>query len=92
MSDGLPIIVIAIALVFVALVLMVWRNWGILRPFIARNKKTFLPLFIIGLVLALSAAFNVTSGATIIMVACAGYLLSMPVKALTARARGRAQG
>jgi ABC-type iron transport system FetAB permease component len=62
MSDGLPIIVIAIALVFVALVLMVWRNWGILRPFIARNKKTFLPLFIIGLVLALSAAFFIFDG------------------------------
>lgn len=60
-------------------------------------EKTAIGAAILGIVftlsgLALSAAFNVTSGATIIMVACAGYLLSMPVKALLASAKGRAQG
>ena len=55
MSEGLPIISIAIVLILVAVALIALRNRGKLKQ--PRNKNTLLPLFIIGLLLSLSAAF-----------------------------------
>jgi len=60
MSEGLPIIIIAIALILVAVALIALRNRGKLKQ--PRNKKTFLPLFITGLVLALAGAFFMFNG------------------------------
>ena len=62
MSEGLPIIIIGIALIFVAVALIALRNWGKLKQPIIRNKKTFLPLFITGLILALAGAFLMFNG------------------------------
>ena len=55
MNEGPPIIIMAIVLILVAIALIALRNRGKLKQ--PRNKKTFLPLFITGLVLSLSAAF-----------------------------------
>ena len=57
MSEGPPIIITGIALILVAIALLALRNRGKLKQPIVRNKKSFLPLFIIGLVLSLTAAF-----------------------------------
>ncbi|MFC2021373.1 hypothetical protein ACFLU1_06315 [Chloroflexota bacterium] len=62
MSEGPPIIIIGIALILVALALIALRNRGKLKQPIIRNKKSFFPLFIIGLVLALTAAFFMFDG------------------------------
>jgi drug/metabolite transporter (DMT)-like permease len=62
MSEGLPIIIIGIALILVAVALIALRSWGKLKQPILRNIKTFLPLFIAGLVLALTAAFFMFDG------------------------------
>ena len=62
MNEGPPIIIIGIALILVALALIALRNWGKLRQPIVRNKKSFFPLFITGLVLALTAAFFIFDG------------------------------
>ena len=62
MSEGPPIIIIGIALILVALALLALRNRGKLKQPIVRNKKSFFPLFIIGLVLALTAAFFMFDG------------------------------
>ena len=62
MSESPPIIIIGIALILVALALIALRNRGKLKQPIARNKKSFFPLFIIGLVLALTAAFFMFDG------------------------------
>ncbi|MFC1957526.1 hypothetical protein ACFLX0_01755 [Chloroflexota bacterium] len=62
MSEGLPIIIIGIALILVAVALIALRNWGKLKQPIVRNKKSFFPIFIIGLVLALTAAFFMFDG------------------------------
>jgi len=62
MSEGPPIIIIGIALILVALGLIALRNRGKLKQPILKNKKTFLPLFIIGLVLALTDAFLMFDG------------------------------
>ena len=62
MNEGPPIIIIGIALILVALVLVALRNRGKLKQPIIRNKKSFFPLFIIGLVLALTAAFFMFDG------------------------------
>jgi len=62
MSEGPPIIIIGIALILVALALLVLRNRGKLKQPIVRNKKSFFPLFIIGLVLSLTAAFFMFDG------------------------------
>jgi len=56
MSEGPPIIIIGIALILVAIALLALRNRGKLKQPIVRNKKSFFPLFIIGLVLSLTAA------------------------------------
>jgi len=60
MNEGPPIIIIGIALILVALALIVLRNREKLKQ--PRNKKTFLPLFITGLVLALTGAFLMFNG------------------------------
>ena len=60
MSEGLPIIIIAIVLILVAVALIALRNRGKLKQ--PRNKKPFLPLFITGLVLALAGAFFMFNG------------------------------
>ena len=62
MNEGPPIIIIGIALILVALALLALRNRGKLKHPIVRNKKSFFPLFIIGLVLALTAAFFMFDG------------------------------
>ena len=62
MNEGPPIIIIGIALILVALALLALRNRGKLKQPIVRNKKSFFPLFIIGLVLALTAAFFMFDG------------------------------
>ena len=60
MSEGPPIIIIAIVLILVAVALIALRNRGKLKQ--PRNKKIFLPLFITGLVLALAGAFFMFNG------------------------------
>ena len=62
MSEGLPIIIIVIALILVAVASIALRNRGNLKQPNARNKKSFIPLFIIGLGLALTAAFFMFDG------------------------------
>ncbi|MFC1871411.1 hypothetical protein ACFLYF_03315 [Chloroflexota bacterium] len=62
MSEGPPIIIMGIALILVAIALLALRNRGKLKQPIVRNKKSFFPLFIIGLVLALTAAFFMFDG------------------------------
>jgi len=62
MSEGLPIMITVIALILVALAFVALRNWGKLKQPMVRNKKSFVPLFIIGLVLALTAAFFMFDG------------------------------
>jgi amino acid transporter len=62
MSEGLPIIIIVIALILVAVAFIALRNWEKLKQPIVSNKKSFFPLFIIGLVLALTAAFVMFDG------------------------------
>jgi amino acid transporter len=60
MSEGPPIIIIAIVLILVAVALIALRNRGKLKQ--PNNKKTFLPLFITGLILALASAFFMFNG------------------------------
>jgi amino acid transporter len=62
MSEGTPIVIIAIALILVAVALIALRNRGKLKQPILRNKKTFLPLSTIGLVPALIGAFFMFDG------------------------------
>jgi multisubunit Na+/H+ antiporter MnhB subunit len=62
MSEGPPIIIIGIAVILVALALIALRNRRKLKQPVVRNKKAFFPLFIIGLVLALTAAFFMFDG------------------------------
>ena len=62
MNEGPPIIIIGIALILVAVALIALRNRGKVKQPILRNKKSFFPLFIIGLVLALTAAFFMFDG------------------------------
>ncbi len=62
MSKGLPIIITVIALILVAVAFIALRNWGKLKQPIVRNKKAFFPLFIVGLVLALTDAFLMFDG------------------------------
>ena len=62
MSEGLPIIIIGIALILIAVALIALRNRGKLKRPIVRNKKSFFPLFITGLALALTGAFFMFDG------------------------------
>lgn len=67
MSDGMPIIIIAMAVilvVFALLALLIWtkQKKGNLEQTIIKNKKVFLTQFIMGLVLALIATFFMFDG------------------------------
>ena len=62
MGEGVPIIIIVIALILVIVVFLALRNWEKIKQPLIRKKKTFLPLFITGLVLALTAAFFMFDG------------------------------
>ena len=62
MSEGLSIIIIGIAFLLVVIALLALRNRGKLKQPIVRNKKSFFPLFIIGLVLSLISAFFMFDG------------------------------
>ncbi len=62
MNEGPPIIIIGIALILVAIALIALRKRGKLKQPIVRNKKVFFPLFILGLVLSLTAAFFMFDG------------------------------
>ena len=62
MGEAPPVIIIVIALILVALALIALRNRGKLEQPVTRNKRSFFPLFITGLVLALTAAFFMFDG------------------------------
>jgi multisubunit Na+/H+ antiporter MnhB subunit len=62
MSDDPPIIVIGIALILVAVAVIALRSRGKLKQLIIRNKKSFFSLFVVGLVLALTAALFMFDG------------------------------
>lgn len=62
MGESLPIIIIMIALILIVVVFLALRNWEKIKQPISRKKKAFLPLFITGLVLALTAAFFMFDG------------------------------
>ena len=62
MSEGQPIIITGIAIILVAVALIALRNCGKLKQPIVMNKKSFFPIFIIGLVLALTDAFFMFDG------------------------------
>ncbi|HEY95468.1 MAG TPA: hypothetical protein G4O15_11095 [Dehalococcoidia bacterium] len=62
MGEGVPIIIIVIALILVVVVFFALRNWEKIKQPIIRKKKAFLPVFITGLFLALTAAFFMFDG------------------------------
>jgi len=62
MCEGPPIVIIGIALILVAIALLALRKRGKLKQPIIRNKRSFFPLFIVGLVLSLTAAFFMFDG------------------------------
>ncbi len=67
MSESLPIVTIVIAGILVVLPLIALRLWtkqkeGKLEQPVIRNKKVFLTQWIIGLILALMAAFFMFDG------------------------------
>ena len=65
MSEGVPIVSIVIAVILVVLALIVllfWRKKGKSEQPIVRNKKAFFAQWIIGLIIALTAAFFMFDG------------------------------
>ncbi|MFC1848296.1 hypothetical protein ACFLXV_03185 [Chloroflexota bacterium] len=66
MSEGLPIVIIVIAVILVVVALIALRFWrkqkGKLEQPIVGNKKAFFAQWIIGLILALTAAFFMFDG------------------------------
>ncbi len=66
MSEGLPIPIIVIALILVAVALIALlicgKQTGKLKQPIVRNKKAFFAPLVIGLILALTAAFFMFDG------------------------------
>jgi len=67
MSESIPIVIIAIAVILVVIALIALRAWtkqkeGKLEQPIIRNKKAFFTQWVIGLVLALTAAFFMFDG------------------------------
>ena len=62
MGEGIPIIIIVLALILVLVVLLALRNWEKMKQPIFNNKKSFFPLFIIGIVLSLTAAYVMFDG------------------------------
>ena len=89
MSEGQPIILIVIALILVVMIFLALGNWRKIKQPIMRGKKAFLPLFITGLVLALTAAFfmfdgdilgeNTTGIATVIGIVGIGLIVTSNV-------------
>jgi hypothetical protein len=64
MSEIIPIVIIVIAVILVVVALIAlrfWRKQKLERP-IVRNKKAFFAQFIVGLILALIAAFFMFDG------------------------------
>ena len=66
MSESIPIVIIVIAGILVAVALIALRFWrkqkGKLEQPIVRNKKAFFTQWIIGLIIALTAAFFMFDG------------------------------
>lgn len=67
MSESLPIVIIVIAGILVVIAFIALRGWtkqkeGKLEQPIIRNKKAFFTQWVIGLVLALTAAFFMFDG------------------------------
>lgn len=62
MSEVPPLIIIGIAIILLAIAFLALRNWEKIKQPIISNIKTFLPLFITGLVLALTAAYFMFDG------------------------------
>ena len=66
MNESLPIVIIVIAVILVVVALFALRFWreqkGKLEQPIVRNKKAFFAQWIIGLILALTAAFFMFDG------------------------------
>jgi hypothetical protein len=62
MGEGLPIIIMLITLILMVVVFLGLRNWETIKQPIIRKKKVFLPVFITGLILALTAAFFMFDG------------------------------
>jgi len=92
---ALTVVVLIRAVGIILVIALLTLPAAILVQFDLSLEKTAVGAVLLGIVftisgLALSAIFNITSGATIIMVACAGYLLSMPARALIAKSKGRA--
>ena len=95
MGEGLPIIIIVIVLIFVVVAFLALRNWEKIKQPIIRKKKAFLPLFITGLVLALTAAYfmfdgdilgeNTSGIATVIVIVGIGLIATSNVTLLDFR-------
>lgn len=93
MGESVPIIIIVITLILVVVVFLGLRNWKKIKQPI--KKKAFLPLFITGLVLALTAAFfmfdgdilgeNTTGIATVIGIVGIGLIVTSNVTLLDFR-------
>jgi len=67
MIESIPIVMILIAVILVVLALMILRAWtkekeGKLQQPVIRNKKAFFIPLIIGLIVALTAAFFMFDG------------------------------
>ena len=62
MNEGPPFTIIVVTLLLVALALTALRNRRTLKQPIVSNKKSFFPLFITGLSLALTGAFFMFDG------------------------------
>jgi hypothetical protein len=66
MSESIPVVIIVIAGILVAVALIALRFWrkqkGKLEQPIVRNKKAFFTQWIIGLIIALTAAFFMFDG------------------------------
>jgi len=64
MTNSIPIVIIVIGVVLVVIALLVWRmqKEGKLEGTSNKRKKAFFAQFIIGLVLALTAAFFMFDG------------------------------
>jgi len=66
MIEGLPVVIIVIAILLVVIALIALRVWRKQKenpePIIFRNKKAFFAQWIIGLIIALTAAFFMFDG------------------------------
>ncbi|MFX0212000.1 MAG: hypothetical protein ACFFDT_38855 [Candidatus Hodarchaeota archaeon] len=102
MSESIPIVLIVIAGILVVIALIALRAWtkqkeGKLEQPIIRHKKAFFAQFIIGLILALTAAFfmfdgdilgeNTTGIATVIGIVGIGLIATSNVTLIGFRRR-----